>query len=286
MDNREWAHKYVDAGWNIFPLGAKSKRPHFDALIKTGFWEDVGEDGNPDIKSRWESFQTERVTHELVDKWWSIDPDANIALVCGEISGVTVIDIDVKNIPKNELIPAEDIRWKICDMTLTSYTGSGGIHLFCNYSPGLKNSKKRVHPQVDIKNDAGYVVLPPSIHDTTGKMYFFDDLISFNEDSLSNLAEFPEALKKMVTDKQDGKMTRKDWAWALKGVREGTDGRNNIGTQVVGKCLRTLFNEFEQDRVFVPFIWDFLSWWNEKNSPPMKKHELESLFKSIIKRGL
>lgn len=281
---REQAHIYLKNGWNIFPLGSMSKRPNFKCLVDTGFWE-LNE--KREKVAKWEQFQTQRVTKDLIDKWWTIDPNANIGLICGKISGVTVIDIDIKNIPENELISAEKIRWKICDATLTSITGTGGLHLFCKYAPGVPNSKKRVHPQIDIKSDGGYVLLPPSIHDETGVAYEFDLLTPFNSSNLEALAVFPETLKDKIIERNNGKMTRDDWVQVFSEVRESIDGRNNIGTQVLGKLIWAVFLEFEKDERFIPYLWDFMQWWNEKScKPPLKEPELKLMFKSIINRAL
>lgn len=281
---REQAHIYLENGWNIFPLGSMSKRPNFKCLVDTGFWE-LNE--KREKVAKWEQFQTQKVTKDLIDKWWTIDPNANIGLICGKISGVTVIDIDIKNIPENELVPAEKIRWKICDATLTSITGTGGLHLFCKYAPGVPNSKKRVHPQIDIKNDGGYVLLPPSIHDETGLAYEFDVLTPFNSGNLEALAVFPQTLKDKIIERNNGKMTRDDWTQIFSEVRESIDGRNNIGTQVLGKLIWAVFLEFEKDERFIPYLWDFMQWWNERScKPPLKKPELKSMFKSIINRAL
>ena len=70
----EWAIHYLDLGWNIMPVEAAGKKPRL--------W-------------KWEQYQVERVTPELAEEWWEKSwPYANIALICGKISGMVVLDID------------------------------------------------------------------------------------------------------------------------------------------------------------------------------------------------
>lgn len=281
MELREWAHAYTDVGWNVFPLKPKAKSPHGKLLGDTGFFNEKG-------VASWCPLRTRRVSHELIDAWWDMDPNSNIGLVCGEISGVTVIDIDVKG--KLRELPnfqeASYIRGKVCGPTLTSITGSGGMHLFVNFDPAIEDSRERVHPQIDIKNSKGYVVLPPSIHDETGDTYVFDMMFPFTPSNVKNLADFPVPLKNRIVDKQKGKLSNDEWFRIFNGVRENIDGRNNNGAKLVGKCMHALFLEFEADRQFLPILWEFVVFWNKKNSPPMDERELKHMFESIVSRVL
>lgn len=273
---KEYALAYWDAGWSIFPLTPGEKTPHFDLLKRAGH---VTRDG----AGSWAPFALKHITREQTAAFWDQDPNANIGVACGRTSGITVIDIDVKNIPPEDFHDPEEIRFKVAPLTLTSFTGSGGMHLFCQYAAGIQNTTKRVHPQIDIKNDGGYIVLPPSIHPDTGLPYQFDQLTPWNTENVEALAPFPEELKQQVIKQEDDGV---DWALVLRGVRQGIDGRNNMGAKLVGKLLHAIFLEFDYDQQFLPFIWEFLRWWNIKNKPPMSERELEHIMKSITKRSL
>ena len=281
MTMQDWAQAYLDVGWNVFPLMPKSKVPHGKLLWETGFKEKDEKDGT--FKASWKPLQKIRVTDELLERWWGAEPNANIGLICGEISGVTVIDIDTKK-DYGDWKDPDVVGRTVCPPTLTSRTGSGGLHLFCKWEQGIKNSQKRVHKQIDIKNDGGYVVLPPSIHDKTGKEYLFDPMFPFNENNVEQLAPFPLPLQKKLMEVQDQKMSHLDWKYILKGVHEKVDGRNGAAVQLIGKCLNTLFIEFNGDPEFLPFLWDYMKWWNTKNKPPMSERELRHSFESIVTR--
>ncbi|MCR4329074.1 MAG: bifunctional DNA primase/polymerase [Candidatus Roizmanbacteria bacterium] len=283
MNMQDWALAYLGVGWNVFPLLPKSKVPHGKLLWETGFREKDEKDGN--LKASWKPLQKVRVTEELVNEWWEQEPTANIGLICGKISGVTVIDIDTKKDYKDWESP-DNIKFTICEPTLTSVTGSGGLHLFCKWESNLKNSQKRIHKQIDIKNDGGYVVLPPSIHDKTGNTYAFDPMFPFNEVNVEALAHFPLVLKKELMTIQTNKTSNLEWKYILEGVHEKIDGRNNTAVKLLGKCLNSLFIGFNSDPVFLPFLWEFIECWNKRNKPPLKEHELKQLFESIVTKVL
>ena len=72
MENKKLdaALKYEGKGYSVIPIKPKDKRP----LVK------------------WEKFQTERASADLIWKWWKTWPDANIGLVTGR--DFDVIDVD------------------------------------------------------------------------------------------------------------------------------------------------------------------------------------------------
>lgn len=280
------AHQYVDIGWNVFPLQPKSKEPHFKALAKTGHLNNG--------HGSWKPLQTEQVTHAMVNEWYDLDPFCNIALICGKVSGVVVIDIDT---PKPDMPPEikanyndpVDVAKEVgTGFTLTALTGRKGKHIFCKYEDGIGCPK--IPPQIDIKGEGGYVVLPPSIH-PNGQPYVFEntDMFPLTLKNMDNLADFPSFLMPIVL-KADQKKTGDDWLKIIDGVHEGeAGGRNNAAASLVGKLLTAVHKEFErsdfEDGRFVPIMWEFLMWWNQKNTPPMPESELATVFKSIVKRG-
>ena len=281
MDMQRWAHAYLGVGWNVFPLLPKSKVPNGKLLWDTGFR--VMDEKDKQLKASWKPLQKVRVTEDLINEWWEKEPEGNIGLICGKISNVTVIDIDTKLDYKDWKDP-DEIRFAVCEPTLTSRTGSGGLHLFCKYVPGLDNSTKSVHRQIDVKNDGGYVVLPPSIHDKTGRTYAFDPLFPFKPENVEVLADFPRVLKNKIIENQGKKKSNLDWKYILEGVHQKVDGRNNASAELLGKCLNALNIEFNGDPIILPFLWEFMEYWNKKNKPPLSDYELRNTFESIVKR--
>lgn len=90
---------------------------------------------------------------DVLRRWWSVWPDANIGLRTGVT--VDVCDVDT---PEGLRLLADLID---ADPP-TVRTGSGGLHLYFA-ATGLPN-RVRVLPGVDWRGVDGYVVAPPSVH--------------------------------------------------------------------------------------------------------------------------
>ena len=137
----EQAIAYADRGWSVFPV--RDKRP----LIA---WKDGSSSEREDIDSM---------------PW---DGATGVGVDCGK-SGLVVIDVDdVNAIP----VLAESLGWDPTDdETAIARTGRGGYHIY--YQAGekaVRNSASKVVPGIDVRGDGGYVVLPPSVHET-GRKY-------------------------------------------------------------------------------------------------------------------
>lgn len=97
-----------------------------------------------------------------------------IGVDCGK-SGLVVVDID-----DLEAIPelTEQLGWDAtADETLISRTGRGGMHLFYRAgSTEVKNSASRVVQGIDIRGSGGFVVIPPSAHESGRSYHWLSDL--------------------------------------------------------------------------------------------------------------
>lgn len=100
----EYALKYAALGWAIFPCRPNDKRPatQHECL-----------DATTDPKQ--------------IRAWWNKQPDLNIGLACGEISGITALDIDPRSNGHEFLAAAIDDNEPI-DGVWESQTGGGGTH--------------------------------------------------------------------------------------------------------------------------------------------------------------
>lgn len=112
---------------------------------------------------------------EVVRGWWTTWPQANIAIACGEASGVLVIDLDVDDDGKDgneELTVYLASRQVSLEReTLIAQSGGGGRHLFYQYPEGvvIKNLVGWM-PGVDVRSNNGYVLVAPSKHES-GQRY-------------------------------------------------------------------------------------------------------------------
>jgi hypothetical protein len=135
---------YAGRGWHIFPLLPKGKFP----LIKGGG-----------------GFLSASCDPATVTSWWAMQPNANIGLWPGQ-SGLIVIDLDG---PEGEATGRA--LGLLSEPTLQVVTGreDGGRHLYFK-RPDFPISNANIGKKVDVRCDAGYVVLPPSIH-PSGRSY-------------------------------------------------------------------------------------------------------------------
>jgi len=136
------ARELVDSGISIFPLG--------------------GDDGKQPL-FKWNEYRTRLATEEELDEWEDKYPEANIAIVCGMLSGLVVVDVDDEE--GQRYCKQKGIRSPI-----VSKTGKG-YHVFFRHPGGIiPNSVKGV-PGIDIRSEGGYVVAPPSFHKERKKYY-------------------------------------------------------------------------------------------------------------------
>ena len=211
----------------------------------------VGKDKKPLFP--WKEFSERIATAKEIKKWWTKYPDANLAIVTGKISDLTVVDIEEGGI--TNYLPE----------TLTVKTGGGGYHFYYRYTDKFKNAV-RIKELTDIRNDSGYCIAPPSLH-KSGKFYEYS--------SRKKIAKFPEHLFFTQIIKQK----KNDWPELMKGAPAGR--RNETAAKVCGMILtKTPMS-----------MWEYIAWpavrdWNTYNKPPLEEDELRLTFDSICGRVL
>lgn len=122
----------------------------------------------------WMRFQHERPTEAQIKSWWLDRPEANIAVACGPVSGVLVVDVDGEK--GAATIAHLQQTYGPLPATWRSSTGKGE-HLWFRYPQGLEigNARGRLkNSGVDIRGFGGYVVAPGSIHEN-GTPYAWQD---------------------------------------------------------------------------------------------------------------
>lgn len=108
------------------------------------------------VLKEWYRYQVEKVTIDDIHNWFSTD-DVGIAILTGHISGITVIDDDLRDGSQR------------FNSTCIAMTGGGGYHYFYKYQPNLKSTVS-TEKKVDILNDGKLVFVYPTIH-KSGKRY-------------------------------------------------------------------------------------------------------------------
>jgi replicative DNA helicase len=104
----------------------------------------------------------------VVAEWWRRWPDANVGVVTGPASGYVVLDVDG---PAGLRSIAELEKRHGAIRTAQVLTGSGGFHYWyrCPDKP-TRNSAGALGEGLDMRGEGGYVVVPPSVHET-GNVY-------------------------------------------------------------------------------------------------------------------
>jgi len=140
----------------------------------------VGEDKRPLIK--WQQYQTEKPSLEQVEEWWSGKfKGANIGIITGAISNLTVVDIDSEQ--GREAL--EEITPEAM-LTPTASSPSGGEHRYFKYEEGIGNAV-RFLSDCDVRSEGGYIIAPPS-ENGRGK-YAWKEGLSILEVAISALPE-------------------------------------------------------------------------------------------------
>jgi hypothetical protein len=139
MEILELVADYVSQGLAIFPCRGKTP------LIPGGF-KNASKDP------------------EVVAKWWTRWPDANVGLATGAPSGFFVLDVDLK--PGKDgaasLKTYTDTHGELPPTRVTR-TPSGGWHYwFVHPTAGGYSTVERLGKGLDTRGDGGYVIIPPS----------------------------------------------------------------------------------------------------------------------------
>jgi hypothetical protein len=205
-----------------------------------------------------------------IENWWHHNPNCNIAIATGAVSGVFVIDLDGTE-AEAELRKLEAQHGEL-PATVESITGRGR-HLFfkCAEKP-VRNSAGKIATGIDVRATGGYVIAPPSIH-PSGKRY------SWSVDSAATFAAAPEWLLSIITEPENGTAApASEWrALICNSVVEGQ--RNGSVARLAGYLLR----RFIDPMVALELVQN----WNAMRcSPPLPADEIIAIVNSICGREL
>jgi hypothetical protein len=156
------ATTYVNMGWMVFPLHSIDK----DGICTCGnaACSDAGK--HPRVQRGLKEASRDL---EQIDRWFGVDaPLSNIGIVTGEISGITVVDIDIGEGKFGAESWQEAIKDHGEPNTLMAQTGSGGMHVIFKYNSAIKTASNVLGKGVDSRNDGGYIVGAPSLHRSGG----------------------------------------------------------------------------------------------------------------------
>lgn len=159
---------YTALGWSIVPAHSV----HADGRCTCRNLKCVTVAKHPRV--RWRAFQQRLPTEQEIVRWWKRYPDSNIALITGAVSGLVVVDVDPRHggdeswsdyVRKHKTVQAS--------VGPIALTGGGGAHHFYAAPPEPIHNRANVLPGIDSRGDGGYVIVPPSLHES-GRHYEWD----------------------------------------------------------------------------------------------------------------
>lgn len=158
----EAAKDYASRGWLIFPLHTIDEAGQCSCGTKA-----CGDAGKHPRLAR--GLKEASSDLSKVEEWFGPNaPASNIGIVTGEVSGITVIDIDIGEGKFGAESWAEAIKDHGEPNTLMAETGSGGMHVVFAYNSVLKTASNVLGKGIDSRNDGGYIVAAPSRHRSGG----------------------------------------------------------------------------------------------------------------------
>lgn len=206
---------------------------------------------------QWGKYQTQRVDEVDLTNWFK-GTDYDIAIITGKVSGIVVVDIDPK---RGSTLKGWLDRYPT---NLIVRTGSGGAHCYYRYPEGLSvGNAVDLEPGIDLRGDGGYVVAPPSRHSSGGRYEWV---------STGEPADFPLDVLRKQEVKHEQQRTE-NWITSLLANGAGEGSRND--------ALASLAGYFASRGEPVDIARTVLSYWNQKNSPPIDAREFERTIQSV-----
>ena len=128
---------YRDQGRSVIPVEPNSKIPAV----------------------RWGRFQVERATESQIRRWWDF-ADFNIGIVCGRISNLVALDVDLRAGGNASLARLEAAHRPVGGLEVAT---PGGLHRWFAHPGGrIPNSTSTLGAGLDVRADGGMIVVPPS----------------------------------------------------------------------------------------------------------------------------
>lgn len=157
MTALDFALKYAERGWPVFPLRPRSKEP----LSRQDLANGNGEGG----------LKVATTDTATIRQWFARWPNANLGIATGRQAGFVVLDIDAGHGGSETILTLQAEHGKLPEAP-ESLTGGGGRHILFAYPGGvdIRNSAGKLGPGLDIRGEGGYIMAPPSIH-PNGKPY-------------------------------------------------------------------------------------------------------------------
>lgn len=263
---------------DLLKNNAREEIPEPEEVIKRDHW--TGCFKRPFV-FKWAQYQERIASEKEMREWFKDNPDLNIGILTGEISGVIILDLDSES-------AYEYASEKGLPLTPTVKTGRGW-QLYFKHPGFLVKNSKNPKLKIDIKGEGGYGVAPPSIHGTGSRYEWVQGQSILEIEPAECPAWLIDYIKSPKTENPERKVSvkketqpdtaaetdpdEKDFADI---IREGLESgeRNQGATSLIGNLFKSGLKE--------SVLWEIFKLWNaERNKPPMGEDELKRTFVSI-----
>lgn len=108
---------------------------------------------------------------DLVRRWWTAMPKANIGMPTGAASGLVVVDVDVHGaVDGYEALERARREGLVDGWVAAVETPSGGLHVhFPARGDAHQRSWQSARAGIDFRGDGGYIIVPPSAREIEGE---------------------------------------------------------------------------------------------------------------------
>jgi hypothetical protein len=234
-DLRDYIIAALERGWQVIPLKAGKKEPNLP---------------------KGHSFLTEAPSKTQYKKWAEYAKFGNYGIVTGQMSGITIVDVDY---PEGFLI-LDQLGIDINGIETPQVLSPNGIHLYFKYTPRVRTGVGIMGKGIDIRNNGAYVVGPGSVVD--GQLYVWSEVYG-PDTPLANVPEWVQEGRK-ESNGVEWKMTRK--------LGEGE--RNNKLASLAGALVVR--------ELPAPLVFEVLMTINEKwCENPLERGEVENIARSV-----
>lgn len=234
---------------------------------------------------RWKEFQDRLPTVDEVQEWWRLFPTANVGCAMGPVSGLIRIDVEgsgevlLQQKSRGDLPPT----WEFFSGRKNG-TGRGLLYRIpagANLRTTVETHGKEKESELRFQTKGAQTVLPPSRHGD-GNLYTWKK--GFSPVDIEPAGAPAWLLKELDAGSDSARTnghhrTSEEWTQILDGVPEG--GRNSAMTALIGKLLAQTADVSNDNQA--DMVWQIVLLANNNNQPPLKKNELETIFRSIRK---
>ena len=231
----DFAISYLERGWSPIPAKPGEKLPRFS----------------------WKIYQEQRATPQEVHRWFTTVPGGNLSIVTGEISDLTVIDVDGD--AGLQSLSAYNI------MLPSTYTVKSphGHHFYYHYQAS-PTTIAGIIDHVDVRSNGGCVCAPPST--TPDGVYTVLD----NRD----IAELGDVFDGIQPRRNHSSTHEASDNWIVDLLRNGAPNgtRNDQAARLAG-YLKTKHP--------VDIVSALMENWNNINQPPLEDAELQAVINSV-----